>query len=102
MAIHIEWQINGTSLNNLQLSNVVQGFEPISGVGTLRFSNVPVEYNNTVVQCTVNTSSQGQMASGNSMLLIQGNTLQNYNVLTSKKLVHRFALRCWVSECHGY
>ena len=70
---NVEWLINGRSLNGLQLSNVDQGFEPVSGVGSLRFRNVSVEYNNTVVQCIANTSSQRQISSRNSKLLIQGN-----------------------------
>ena len=69
----VEWLINGTSLQ--ELNDVRQVFEPISEVGIIRFDNLPVEYNNTVLQCIPIASSGSQMASRNSTLLVQGNVI---------------------------
>lgn len=70
-AMALKWLVNGTSLSNLELSNVVETFVN-SRLGILQFSNVSLEYNNTRIQCLVNTSS-GVIASGNSTLFVQGN-----------------------------
>ena len=68
--MNLEWHVNGESLSSLQLSNVVQLFS--HGVGTLRFDNVTVDYNDTRVQCLATTSSGEVVASTNSTLLVQG------------------------------
>ncbi len=70
--VDVDWLINGTSFNSLQLNDVDQGFEPISGLGVLRFSSVTLEYNNTLIQCIANTTSHGVVSSRNSTLLIPG------------------------------
>ena len=72
LVVSIEWLVNETDLNSLQLTDVNQGFEPIGRVGTLRFDNVSLEYNNTRIQCKVYTSTEGEVLSKNSTLLIQG------------------------------
>ncbi len=70
--VDVAWLINGTSFNSLQLNDVDQGFEPISATGVLRFSSVPLEYNNTRIQCRANTTSHGVVSSRISILLVQG------------------------------
>ena len=63
-AMSVEWLINGTSLDNLMLSNVSQEF-----VIGLRFEYVPKEYNNTRISCIGN----GVLSTENSRLRVQGN-----------------------------
>ena len=71
--IDVEWLINGTALSSLQLGeHVEQTFVPSIPLGTLEFTNVPLEYNNTRIQCRANTTSDGILMSQNSTLLIQG------------------------------
>lgn len=74
-AVNIDWLINGTLLSKLQLSNVVQSFDRIGGFGSLRFRNVPLEYNVTTVQCRANITSVEIITSQNSTLLVQGRKL---------------------------
>ena len=67
----VEWLINGTALNTLQLNNVRGSYNRRYCFASLQFSNVPVEYNSTSIQCIVNTTC-GLHLSENSTLLVQG------------------------------
>ena len=59
-AVNVEWLLNGTSLSSLQLDDVFQASVSVDNVpvgSSLVFRSVPVEYNNTMIQCSVNTRS---------------------------------------------
>lgn len=76
------WIINGTYLNDLQLSDVFQGMDNNTGIGTLVFRNVPIEYNNTRVQCLAITDSDNEMPSNNSTLIIPGIYMHSCSLLS--------------------
>ncbi len=65
----VQWLLNGTALQDLNLSNVNARFSLQTGY--LAFTNLPLEYNMTCIVCTANTSS-GVMKSSNVSLLVQG------------------------------
>ena len=69
----IQWLLNGSELSTLGVDNPFDNFEALgSGVGTLTFIRVPLEYNDTTIQC------RGQLALGRNptsngvTLLLQG------------------------------
>ena len=62
LADSVEWLINGTFLDVLQLSGVTEQHI------TIRFSNVPAEYNKTRIQCRADTVPSSETAT----LLVQG------------------------------
>ncbi len=65
----VQWLLNGTALQDLNLSNVTTMFNNIGG--SLAFTNLPLEYNMTCIVCAANTSS-GVITSNSVSLLIQG------------------------------
>ncbi len=66
-----------TALEDLGLSDVVPQFHPI--LGTLRFVHVPLEYNQTLVQCRGSLQSGEVSTSEGVVLLLQGTTVySNY------------------------
>ncbi len=68
----VEWLINGTQLEDLSLTNVETEFSQLTRQGTLVFSNISVEYNNTNIQCRA-TLSNGETLNSNIIpLLVQG------------------------------
>ena len=73
-SVSVEWLLNETSLTSLQLDDVIQAFGVVGNVriGSLQFRNIPMEYNNTRIQCIVNTTSQGVILSPNATLVVQG------------------------------
>ncbi len=68
----VQWLINGTRLEDLSLTNVVTEFSQQTRQGALVFNNVPVEYNNTNIQCRANLSNGETVDSNNVTLLVQG------------------------------
>ena len=71
-AVGVEWLVNGTSLENLNLNNVTAEFaEGIGGVLTL--TNLPVEYNMTRITCILTGTSQ--VVNTTFILLLQGTRL---------------------------
>lgn len=68
VATGISWFINETSLNNLQLSDVVEAMDSDTHIGTLTFRNVPIKYNNTRIQCLAITNSDSEIPSNTSKL----------------------------------
>ena len=68
----IQWLVNGTLLENLNLTNVTAAFRQsvVGGIGVLTFENVLFEYNETTIRCSDSSSRTSQVQS---KLLIQGN-----------------------------
>ncbi len=69
---NVEWFINETQLEDLNLTNVVTDFSEPTGLGILRFNDISVEYNNTNIQCRANLSDGETEDSNNVILLVQG------------------------------
>lgn len=70
---NIQWLVNGSSLENLNLRNVETEFNPPVPVGILNFTKVPLEYNNTRVRCRAELSSgRSSVAMETALLTIQG------------------------------
>lgn len=69
----LRWLVNGSSFEGFSLTNVVSKYFSIGGgTGLLSFFDLPLEYNNTVIQCMVTLNSGHDYTSGESMLLLQG------------------------------
>ncbi len=67
----VQWLINGTRLEDLNLTNVETEFSQLSRLGYLSFSDISVEYNNTNIQCRATFNGE-TLNSNNSTLLVQG------------------------------
>ena len=72
--VDVQWLVNGTELDSLNLTNVRATLET---AGTrkrwrLLFTQIPVEYNTTTVNCIAMTMNENLTATQNSTLLIQG------------------------------
>ena len=65
----MQWLINGTQLENLNLSNVNAMFS--NGVGRLEIFHIPLEYNDTTIQCIANFGNRNE-PSNILTLLVQG------------------------------
>ena len=66
---NFSWLLNGSTLENYGLDNVVTEFKPGPGIGILRFVNLSLENNHTNIQC------HGFLQSGvfqSATLLLQG------------------------------
>ena len=76
--MNVEWFLNGISFTSLQPNDIFQAFGSVGNVqiGSLQFINIPVEYNNTRIQCVVNTSSHETLLSQNSTLIVEGLLVQ--------------------------
>ena len=72
--VDVQWLVNGTELDSLNLANVTSIFETAGTRkrGSLLFAQIPVEYNTTTVKCIVMTMNENLTAAQNSTLLIQG------------------------------
>lgn len=68
--VRIYWLVNGTQLEELHLKNVTEVFVLIGGgVGTLIFTDLPVYYNTTRIQCQATFSSGETFLSTNRAIL---------------------------------
>ena len=68
----ITWLLNGVELDPAR-TNVIPQFESIgSGIGTLTFINVPLEYNRTFIECQGFLRSDRVATSDGVFLLLQG------------------------------
>ena len=56
LATAAEWALNATVLEDLGLSNVHTVFLNGFGIGVLEFTNVPLDYNMTTINCTLISS----------------------------------------------
>lgn len=70
----IQWKMNNTRVENFDGDHVrVDFIRTIAGnVGSLVLMDIPVEWNNTIVQCVGTFPSGNQLATHNSTLLLQG------------------------------
>ena len=73
----IQWIVNGSLLENLELTGVRTELGLEVGVGVLYFENLPSEYNETTIRCrarfTTSLGVQGTSTSpGATLLLLQG------------------------------
>lgn len=66
----VEWLINGTAVPRDE--NIVLYFNKIDGIGTLKFTNLALEYNNSRVKCQASFGSEGVVTSSATLLLLQG------------------------------
>ena len=71
--VGVQWLVNNTDLEDLNLRHVRTEFYIIGQIGFLRFTNLTLGYNMTNISCGVNTSSGMIISSdSHSLLLIQG------------------------------
>ena len=68
----IQWLLNTTLLQDLNLTDVTTAFTGIVNAGSLVFSN-PSDYNVTSVTCRAELQS-GEQESATALLLVQGNS----------------------------
>lgn len=69
--VGVQWLVNGTQLENLHLMNVTEGFTTVGiGLGMLNFTNLPVSYNMTRIQCNATLTSGETSLSTNSVVLL--------------------------------
>lgn len=73
----VQWYVNESLLETLDLRNVSTTISAIVGVGILNFNNLPIEYNMTRIRCVVSyTSSSNRMkispSPNSTLLLLQG------------------------------
>ena len=66
-----QYIINGTQFESLNLTDVT-----LEGDRALLFTNTPLRYNGTTVQCTLTTRTGVQQSSTVGTLLVQGNDIQ--------------------------
>ncbi len=70
----VQWLVNGTALESVNLSNVTAVFSDELQSGFLTFTHLPLEYNMTRINCRANTTSGMMISNDNMLLLIQGFT----------------------------
>ena len=73
-SINRQWLINGTQFESLNLTDVTVELEGIR----LRFTNTPLEYSGTTVQCTLTAANGVQLSSTVGTLLVQGIMTASY------------------------
>ena len=76
--ISVRWLVNGSSIHNAD--TIVAHFFNGSGSGSLEFSDVPVIYNGTTVQCQAQLGTE-VLSSGISRLLVQGVFSNHKNII---------------------
>ncbi len=67
----IQWLVNGTRLEDLNQRDGIED-NVTFGIGTLTFRDIPLEYNDTTIQCVVTLTSGEIIRSNNATLLVQG------------------------------
>ena len=68
----IDWVVNGSFLDTLDIPNVVTVFSASMGFGELRFSNLTLELDMTTIRCRARFEQRFSMMSTESLLLVQG------------------------------
>ena len=70
---NVSWLLNGSTLENYGLDNVVTEFRPgLIGIGILRFINLSLENNHTTIQCQATLQSGVTHSVSEGLLLLQG------------------------------
>ena len=77
--VSIQWLINRTQLENLNLQNVNTRF--FSGTGRLDITHIPSDYNDTTIQCIANFGDRNE-PSNILTLLVQGRLVTYYPIFT--------------------
>ncbi len=81
----IQWLVNGTRLEDINQRDGIED-DVTFGIGHLTFRNIPVEYNDTTIQCIVTLTSENVKLSNNATLLVQGEECETSN----KNLIQLF------------
>lgn len=68
----VQWLLNGTRLQDLNVRNVTAVFSDILETGYLEFTNLPLEYNTTEISCMASVNSRMSLSSDSVLLRIQG------------------------------
>ena len=75
-AIGIDFIVNGSLLDSLALKNIrleiLRNSMGVTRAAILRFEDLPIEYNNTNIQCRANFSMGSPATSTVAVLLLQG------------------------------
>ena len=75
--VSLQWLVNGSLLENLNLSTVQTEFDDSSGI--LCFSDIPVDYNMSIIRCKVVAEGSSEpLLSIQSSLILQGESLVNW------------------------
>lgn len=93
--LSIQWLVNRSLLEGFNLTNVVSEFIPFfGGIGILFFFDLPLEYNDTCIQCMATLSTGYDITSGETNMLLQGMQckLYYYSVVNSITSVIRYSL----------
>ena len=70
--VGVQWLVNGSPLEDLNLMNVLTDFSEINRVGSLVIDPITLEYNATTIQCIATFSSGNTSHSNTATLLVQG------------------------------
>ncbi len=93
----VQWLLNDTALQDLNLRNVAAEFSDIIQVGVLTFTDLPLEYNKTRISCTAITSSGMMEPSSSDVLqLIQGSANSRFYICSYHESC-RSSVGCWVT-----
>lgn len=80
--LNIQWLVNESSVEDFNLINVVSEFtQKFGGIGKLVFFDLPLEYNNTCIQCMATLSSGYDSTSMETILLLQGMNLRFISIM---------------------
>ena len=76
----VQWKLNNTRAEDFDRNHVtVELVRTRAGnVGSLVLMDIPVEWNNTIVQCVGTFPSGNQLATHNSTLLLQGTCVEMF------------------------
>ena len=79
--VSLQWLVNGSLVENVNLTNVRTEFGNISGV--LRFYDIPVEYNMSSIGCMIIAEGNSEpLLSHQSSLILQGSATYIVGVYT--------------------
>ena len=70
--VGVQWLVNGSPLEDLNLMNVLTDFNEITTAGSLVIDPITLEYNITTIQCIVTFNSGTTSHSNTATLLVQG------------------------------
>ncbi len=98
----VQWLINGTQFEDLNLTNVGTDFNEFSRLGILLFSNLSVEYNNTNIQCRAVLNNGETLYSNNLTLLIQGEIVICELVVTMNRGLARLCHKRLATPTHSF
>ena len=70
-----QWLVNGTELQELNLTDGVIMTEDNDVIAFISFNNITMKYNGTTIQCIANLTSGEIIPSNNATLLVQGESI---------------------------